>query len=98
MLLAADIGNSQTVLGVFRDGRLLRQWRFATEAQRTGDELAVLVGGLVRLHGADLEEVKAFALCSVVPRLNREYQALCTRYLGVEPLIVGPGVKTGMPI
>lgn len=98
MLLAADIGNSQTVLGVFRDGRLLRQWRFATEAQRTGDELAVLVGGLVRLHGAELEEVKAFALCSVVPRLNREYQALCTRYLGVEPLIVGPGVKTGMPI
>jgi len=98
VLLAADIGNSQTTLGLFRDSRLVHQWRFATEARRTGDELAVLVEGLVRLQSHELAEVQAFAFCSVVPRLNSEYQAWCVRYLGFEPLVVGPGVKTGMPI
>ena len=98
MLLALDVGNSQTVLGLFDGAHLMHHWRAATEPQRTGDELAALVAGLLGLRGMGLHSVDSVCLASVVPRLDREYRALCSRYLGLEPLVVGPGVKTGMPI
>ena len=98
MLLVIDVGNSQTVLGLFEGQELVRHWRFATEVHRTGDELAALVDSLLRLDGVDRGAVDGLALASVVPRLNAEYARLGRAYLGVEPLVVGPGVKTGMPI
>jgi len=98
MLLVVDVGNTQTVLGLFEDQQLGRQWRVATEAHRTGDELGVLVHSLLALEGIERARIEGFALASVVPQLNREYQLFARHYLQVEPLVVGPGIKTGMPV
>jgi type III pantothenate kinase len=98
MLLAIDVGNSQTVLGLFSGSELQRQWRVTTESYRSGDELAVVVEGLLRLAGLGRSTVTDCVLASVVPSLNSAYQELCAVHLGFEALVVGPGVKTGMPI
>jgi type III pantothenate kinase len=98
MLLVVDVGNTQTHLGLFCDRELVASWRFATEREKTGDELAVMVDALLRLDGFSRQSLSGFAVASVVPRLNGEYAALAASKLGLEPLVVGPGVKTGMPI
>lgn len=98
MLLAVDVGNTQTVLGLFEGADLVDEWRVATDVGRTGDELGALLDSLLRARGHARDDVDSLALSSVVPALNREFVRMASRYLGVEPLIVGPGVKTGMPI
>lgn len=98
MLLAVDVGNSQTVLGLFAGSELMHNWRVATDVMRTADELAIMVFDLLELADVDRSNVSAFVLASVVPRLNAEYQIMSTRHLRVEPLVIAPGVKTGMPI
>ena len=98
MLLVVDVGNTQTHVGLFSDGEMAANWRFATERDKTGDELAVMRDALLRLGGFSREVLSGFAVASVVPRLNGEYAALASSKLGLEPLVVGPGVKTGMPI
>lgn len=98
MLLAVDVGNTQTVLGLFQDAELVKHWRVTTEAHRTADELAVLLDGLLRVDGVDRGSVTDFTLSSVVPRLNGEYQGMSRCYLRREALVIGPGVKTGMAI
>jgi type III pantothenate kinase len=98
MLLAVDVGNTQTVFGVFEDGSLARHWRVATEAERTADEIAALVDRLLELHGLELEQIDGVCLSSTVPALVREYEAFAERYLEAGLLVVGPGVKTGVPI
>ncbi|MHB0979161.1 MAG: type III pantothenate kinase [Thermoleophilia bacterium] len=98
MLLAVDVGNTQTVLGLFEGPDLVDEWRVATDVGRTGDELGALLDSLLRVRGHARDDVDALALSSVVPALNREFDRMASRYLGVEPLVVGPGVKTGMPI
>src|SRR5919201_2859829 len=92
MLLAVDVGNTQTVFGLFDGDELVDEWRVATEAQRTGGEL----GGLLR-NFLDLERVGGLCLSSTVPRLVREYELLARR-LGKRLLVVGPGTRTGIPI
>jgi len=98
MLLAIDVGNTHTVLGLFSGEELVANWRIATRKDATADELGVLVRSL--FEGADIEHqrVEGVIVSSVVPGLNRTLDATARRYLGVEPLFVGPGVKTGMPI
>ncbi len=98
MLLAVDVGNSQTVLGLFAGSELMHNWRVATDVMRTADELAIMVFDLLELADVDRSNVSAFVLASVVPRLNAAYQIMSTRHLRVEPLVIAPGVKTGMPI
>ncbi len=93
MLLAVDAGNTQTVFGLFRDGELSEHWRVATEAQRTGDELGALVGRFI-----DLSAVDGVCLSSTVPALVREYEGFAERWAKAPILVVGPGVKTGIPI
>jgi type III pantothenate kinase len=93
LLLAADVGNTQTVLGLFDADRLTEHWRVATEAERTGDELAVLLTGLL-----DLDAVDGICLASSVPGLVRSYVELAERWAGAPLLVVGPGVRTGIPI
>src|SRR5258707_1167197 len=87
MLLAIDVGNTQTVFGLFRGEELAEQRRIATEAQRTGDELSVLLRGL--LGGVELSGI---CLSSTVPALVREYEALAERW-PARLLVVGPGVR-----
>ena len=98
MLLAIDVGNTQSHVGVFDDHELIAHWRFATEANETADELAVRVSALIALGGLELGGVDGSIVSSVVPQLTPEYAAMCERYLDGGCLIVGPGVKTGMAI
>ena len=98
MLLVVDVGNTETHLGLFAEQELRASWRMATERERTGDELAVLVEGMLRLEGLSSEMVSGLAVGSVVPRLSSAYAEVVAGRFGVEGLVVGPGVKTGMPI
>jgi type III pantothenate kinase len=98
MLLAIDVGNTQSHVGVFDDHNLIAHWRFATEGNETADELAVRVSALVALGGLELGDVDGSIVSSVVPQLTPEYAGMCERYLDGVCLMVGPGVKTGMAI
>jgi len=98
MLLAVDVGNTQTHAGVFTERELTASWRFATEKEKTGDEIAVLLEGLLRLDGLSRESVSGIAVASVVPQLSKEYADMAADGFGTEALVVGPGVKTGMPV
>ncbi|MDQ3759819.1 MAG: type III pantothenate kinase [Actinomycetota bacterium] len=99
MLLAVDVGNTQTHLGAFENSDMRQSWRFQTRAGMTGDELAERISGFMKLSGMDLHDVDAVCVSSVVPPLGAQYESLCARYLdGGECLLVGPGVKTGMAI
>nr|MBA2296254.1 type III pantothenate kinase [Actinomycetota bacterium] len=93
MLLAVDVGNTQTVLGLYDGDRLTDDWRLATERTRTGDELGVLIGGLL-----DPESVDGICLSTTVPSIVREWERLARRFADAPILVVGPGVKTGIPI
>ena len=92
MLLAIDVGNTQTVFGLFDGAELSEHWRIATEAHRTGDELGVLLRGFLDVDGLD-----GVCLSATVPSLLRSYEELAER-AGFDLLIVGPGTRTGMPI
>ncbi|MER3521902.1 MAG: type III pantothenate kinase, partial [Acidimicrobiia bacterium] len=102
MLLAIDVGNTQTVLGLFDDkavrDALRAHWRISTEESRTADELALILRQLVDSAGFRIEEVRSVALCSVVPKVTASLRAVCAKHLGVDPLVLAPGVKSGMPI
>jgi type III pantothenate kinase len=98
MLLAVDVGNTQTAVGLFSGKDLAASWRFATDVRRTGDEIATLLDSLLRLDGFSRDSVSGIAVASVVPRLSGEYSTMATAKFGLEALVVGPGVKTGMPI
>jgi type III pantothenate kinase len=98
MLLAVDVGNTQTVLGLFDGERLVSHWRIATEAERTGDELAALFTDLLELRNHTFDDVSGLCLSSTVPLLVRSYQELAERHLDTRILVLGPGVRTGIQI
>jgi type III pantothenate kinase len=94
LLLAVDVGNTQTVFGVFDGaGELSEHWRIATERNRSGDELGALYRSFL-----DLSSLGGIALSSTVPQLHRSYQEFARDYARVELLELGPGVRTGVPI
>ncbi|MDQ5817292.1 MAG: type III pantothenate kinase [Actinomycetota bacterium] len=94
--MAADIGNTQTVLGLFEGEDLRGQWRIATEAHRTSDELAVVFAGLLALRGLRLEEVSALIASSVVPALARSYRDLAAEIFEVPFYPVDAQMETGL--
>jgi type III pantothenate kinase len=98
MLLAVDVGNTQTHIGMFRDGSLVEHWRFATVRESTADELATVLVGLLELRGLALKDIDGAIVSSVVPQLVHEYDGVSERYLGGVVKIVGPGLKSGIPI
>jgi type III pantothenate kinase len=96
MFLAIDVGNTQTVLGIYDGKALQHHWRLKTDTGRTADEYGVLVRSL--LSGVGNPRVTGIAISCVVPPMNRTVEGLCQNYLGISPLFIGPGVRTGMPI
>jgi len=98
MLLVLDIGNTNITAGVFQDTELVAHWRLATEHEVTGDQLAVTLRGLFELRGLRFDQVIGVVVSSVVPPLAGAVQHLCREYFNRDPLVVGPGVKTGMAI
>lgn len=98
MLLTADVGNTEIVLGVFDGAELVHTWRLATQPERSADELALLLSGLLEHRGLTLEKLTGLCVASVVPDVTQQIRDLAARYLSFEPLIVGPGTKTGVSV
>jgi type III pantothenate kinase len=98
MLLVVDVGNTQTHLGAFQDTELRHDWRLATEPTATADVLAATVSGLLELDGLGFAEIDGAIVSTVVPQLGPEWEELCGRHVADRCLMVGPSVKTGMPI
>ncbi len=98
MLLAIDVGNSNIVLGVYEKKKLLTHWRILTQAERTADEYGVLIAQLAFSRGINCDKIDAIIASCVVPPMITTILELASNYFGISPLLVGPGVKTGMPI
>jgi type III pantothenate kinase len=99
MLLALDVGNTEITIGMFDGDELVQHWRAATVAERTADEHALLLSGFLGQEGMALEStVSGSVISSVVPRLSRAMREMVRRYCGFEPLMLEPGVRTGLSI
>src|SRR6266571_2022149 len=99
MLLAVDVGNTETIIGMFRERVLTWHWRMSTHPERTADELALLFGGFLEQQGLSFtRQITAVAISSVVPPLTQALREMTERYFHFDPLVVGPGVKTGMAV
>ena len=98
MLLAIDVGNTQTHVGMFRGDELVEHFRLATDREATADKIATVLANLLGLRDLGLRDVDAAIVSSVVPVLGKEYEQVSERYLGGALALVGPHLKTGMPI
>ncbi len=108
MLLVVDVGNTNTVLGVFgpkadgagpgRYGTLISNWRVSTNKSQTVDEYGVLFRNLFAMNGIEVSAVQGIVISSVVPPLDSTLREVCERYFQFKPLFIEPGVKTGMPV
>jgi type III pantothenate kinase len=99
VLLAGDVGNTEIVLGVFRGDELAHTWRLSTRPERTSDELALQLAGFLEHRDLDLRaDVTGLCLASVVPDVTSSFREMASAYLDFEPVVVGPGTKTGVPV
>jgi type III pantothenate kinase len=100
MLLLVDVGNTQTHFGVFTSegDRIAEHWRFATVRQSTGDELGAALSNLLALRGLGFADVEDSIVSSTVPQLSEQWMLMSARYLRRPMLVVGPSIRTGMPI
>ena len=96
MLLVFDIGNSNIVLGTYQGETLTNHWRISTDRQKTSDEYGMLIHNLFSYEGIAMSDVEAIIISSVVPPLIVPLSRTCAKYFGIEPLVVGPGIKTGI--
>ncbi|CAH1225669.1 Type III pantothenate kinase [Paenibacillus auburnensis] len=96
MILAVDIGNTNIVLGVYRKRELLHHFRLSTARQSTADEYGVLIHNLFHMSNISFKDVEGVIISSVVPPLVQVIVEMCVRYIGKDPLLVGPGIKTGL--
>jgi len=99
MLLTIDVGNTQTVLGLFESEQIVEHWRLATDPRRSADELGLLVTGLLAASDASDGTIDGIACCSTVPSALREVRSMCERWFDAVPLVVvEPGIRTGVPV
>ncbi len=98
MLLCIDVGNTNIVLGVFQDDKMLNHWRIRTQRDMTSDELAIVIYSLFTPVNLEIDSIKGTIISCVVPALLSSFKDLCLLYLNHEPVVVGPGVKTGISI
>jgi len=98
MLLAIDVGNTNTTLGVFEGDALKHHWRVTTRRERTVDEFGMLIWELFSFYGLTPHEINGMAISCVVPPVLVVLEEVAGRYFHVKPLVIGPGIKTGMPI
>lgn len=98
MLMVIDVGNSNIVLGIYDGAKLIRNWRLSTDKSRTSDEYGVLLHSLFASASLNFEKIDAAIISSVVPPLTGVMEAICHDFFGLAAYVVGPGIKTGMPI
>ena len=98
MLLVFDIGNTNIVLGLYDGTTLVHHWRIATDRQKTGDDYGMLIYSMFNYHGKSFKQITGVIISSVVPPLTVPITRMITRYMNIEPLLVEPGIKTGINI
>lgn len=98
MILALDVGNSQIFCGVFEEQKLISQFRHASTGRSSSDEIGVFLRGALRENDVDPEKINVVGISSVVPELNYSLRACCQKYFKLEPMIMRPGLKTGLKI
>ncbi len=98
MLLVIDVGNSNIVLGIYDGEKLVMDWRVSTDTAKTVDEYAILFHELFRFSGINVEDIKDIIFSSVVPILTGVLEKLSLKHFSLKPYVIGPGIKTGMPI
>jgi type III pantothenate kinase len=98
MLLVIDIGNTNIVFGVYNGDTLVNHWRLSTSMQKTVDENATLLNSLLSFEKIKLTEIESAIISCVVPPMLIPFEIICRKYIGIRPLVVEPGIKTGMPI
>ncbi|QGU00501.1 Pantothenate kinase type III, CoaX-like [Candidatus Syntrophocurvum alkaliphilum] len=98
MILVFDVGNTNMVIGIFKGKDLLTHWRIRTDTQRTADEYGMMLKDLFDYHKHEMKQVKAAVISSVVPILMGELELMLENYFNIKPLVVGPGIKTGLAI
>ena len=96
MLLVLDIGNTNIVMGTYEGRQLMKHWRISTDRQKTGDEYGMLINALFAYQGIKMTDIEAIIISSVVPPLVVPLVKMCERYFRLRPLVVGPGIKTGI--
>ena len=98
MLLVIDIGNTNIVFGVYNEDTLVNHWRLSTSIQKTVDENAILLNSMLRFEKIKLTDIESAIISCVVPPMLIPFEIICRKYIGIRPLVVEPGIKTGMPI
>ena len=98
MILVIDVGNTNITYGVYKEKELVTMFRMTTKQPRTSDEYGISIRELLRFNGVSKDEIEGTIIASVVPNVMHSLTGAVKRYLGTEPLIVGPGVKTGIKI
>jgi type III pantothenate kinase len=98
LLVLVDVGNTNTIFGVYRGDELIESFRLSTDTERTADEYGALLLPLFTMRGVDPASAEAVVVSSVVPPLHLTLERLAQRYFGKQPLFIEPGVRTGMPI
>lgn len=98
MIITLDIGNSNIKVGIFKDGKVMQYARFATDIKRTSDEYGLQLVSVFEYSKLDILEVEGVIISSVVPTINYTIEHMCRTFLHVDPMLVGPGMKTGLNI
>lgn len=98
MILVLDVGNTNIVLGIYQGKKLIKSWRMSTDKNKTSDEYGIQIRILFHYSNIRYEDIEAVVLSSVVPPVMPALEGMAEKYFGVKPLVVGPGVKTAMPI
>lgn len=98
MLLVIDVGNTNIVFGVYKEEELLYNWRITSDKDRTSDEYGLLFDQIFKFNGLKVSDVKNIIISSVVPPLMHTLPTMSRRYFNIEPIVVGPGIKTGIDI
>lgn len=98
VILVFDVGNSNIVLGVFEGSKLAANWRLSTNRHRTSDEYGIMLKELFSFSGIEMSLIKSVVVSTVVPPLTFTLERVCQKYFNLTPLVVGPGIKTGLPI
>lgn len=96
LILVIDVGNTNITIGVYEDKELLKHWRMTTDRHRTSDELGMMVLDFFQYGGISSKAIEGIIISSVVPPIMHSLEAMCFKYFEIEPLIVGPGIKTGL--
>src|SRR2546422_6070875 len=98
MLLVADVGNTNTKIGVFDGARLLASWRLTSRREQTADEYGLFIGTLLQTRGIRAADILGIAISNVVPPVHQTLERMCEMYFGAAPYFIEPGVNTRMPL